>query len=446
MCSLRELILQHVTGGKLIDLTEVSTLWNSAIGNSEAFARKVKFCIREFATPIKTRFQIETIALTSVRRYNNYQIIAESVGNSAESSFLERNDWKHAEIIVKHFINTIKYEAYLNLFTPSIVELELRSIYPFSKIFQSSQNLNFKKLRSLTILNCCSEVVVPFMKVEQITKLSLVNLKQSTIPGSSQLDVMIPSLVHRQKNLTYLELNGELVDFAFTKSTLCITALKSYYLKHLKTLVVSEPTVHHACQNLLKFIAINGSIVESIHLNGWSNTSTIYHIWNDLPNLKQFHQNYHRGSLVVFDEIHHDLIKLKEKATLEQLTLTFTNVAELEVPWEWLRPVIKASPNLIELVIQPGADVIINLIYEESDRLLLYCFKDETKFLSWARDGVNSEMLNDFCSDDESLDEEEEGEGRGALSRQDANSSFFEGISDEDIDDFLSDDSRYNLM
>lgn len=44
MCSLRELILQHVTGGKLIDLTEVSTLWNSAIGNSEAFARKVKFC------------------------------------------------------------------------------------------------------------------------------------------------------------------------------------------------------------------------------------------------------------------------------------------------------------------------------------------------------------------------------------------------------------------
>lgn len=173
--------MQHISGRELIDLTKVAPSWNAIIGNSEAFAKKVKFCIREFATPIKTRFQIETVATTSVRQYNNYLIIAENVGNSAESLFLKRNEWKRAEIFVKHFVNTIKYEAYLSQFTPSIVELELRSIYPFSRICQSSQNLNFKKLRSLTIMNCCSEVVVPFLKLEELTTLRLHSQSEAII-------------------------------------------------------------------------------------------------------------------------------------------------------------------------------------------------------------------------------------------------------------------------
>lgn len=244
---------------------------------------------------------------------------------------------------------------------------------------------------------------------------------------------MIPKLVHRQKNVTDLELNDQLVDFAFKKKSIFRNTLKSYFMKQLKKLVVSEPTLLLARHNLFKFIAKNGSTIENIQLNGWLSTSTIYHIWDDLPNLKQFHQNYHRGLFVVFDEIHRDLRKLERKSTLEKLALTFSySEEELEVPLKWLRPIMEASPNLIEIIIQPASGIVVKYI----DKKLVYSYpyyckrdsKEEIKLESWTRDDV-CDMFNDYFSDDSS-DEEED---CGALSRQDANS--FESISDSENDD-----------
>lgn len=388
--------------------------------------------------------------MSSVRRYTSYRIITEDVEFPYETKFLRRNAWEQAEIIIQRFVETAKYTAYLSLFAPKIVELELRSIHPFSKIDNNNQFPCFPELRILKILNCCSESLRPFLKCKQLTTLCLLNLKQSTLSESSDLEMMIPKLFNRQKKLEQLELNGSLSDFAF-KYVEC-----SQRAINIKKLVVEHPASNKAQMNFRKFVVKSGSTIESLHLTNWPSTSTIYHIWHDLPILKEFHQICLRAEKVEFDELHRETMKLAKKQTIEKLTLVFTNTDPEEVPLEWITPILNASPRIINLVIQPISDAIVNYIRDQQymSQLFPYYDRNKSKTQLWTRYGRDHELFKDFMTDDSGSEGESEHRlpGNVALNVREADSidevdsdlmylsDGLSGFIDDDLSGFIDDD------
>lgn len=396
----KELILQHLNSSELINLTLVSSLWNSAIGSSLAFKNKVKFVVREFASPLKLRHEIEDISKTSTRQYENFLIIAKDSGQQptqAEAELLYKNEWKRAEIFIQNFNDNLNFQTYLTFFASSIVELELGSIQPFTRVYNSSIKLRFPNLQSLKIQNSTSEVILPFTASSaKLRELRLMNIKDSAL-NDFKLKKMMFSLIGRQTKLKELELNNELVDYLLINYEELSKQLK------LTKLVLGEPKSFETARcyvDILKFFAIYGRTIETLHLNSWSSTSTIFTIWDCIPNLKEFHQSCHQ-STIEFDRTYCKRKNINKQPQLKKLSLVFPNV---KISSKWLQLMLQASPNVESLLIQPTDEVIRNCVSANFNNLNVFV---RSTAQVWHRNAPSLDLFDGFLTDDSSSDESE---------------------------------------
>lgn len=204
---------------------------------------------------------------------------------------------------------------------------------------------------------------------------------------------MIPKVIQRQKQLEHLELNGSLSDFAFMNIEISQTTT------NIKKLAVEHQSSNQAQKNFRQFIVKNGSTIETLHLTNWPNTSTIYHFWHDLPILKEFHQNCHRVEKVKFDQLNLESMELAEKATLEKLTLLFSNTDPVQTPLELVKPIVSASPNLITMAIKPPVSYAMFEHFRDKE-LWLYFYKLQSNTEFWTRKSRQNELFKEFLSDD----------------------------------------------
>lgn len=392
-----ELILQHLSFKELINLTLISPSWNFIIENTNCFKKKVKFCIRDFGSPEKLRSGTEKLSKSSVRKYENFQINSQNLGfpSIPEAKFLARNEWKRVEIFVHYFTSTINYEKYLGFFEPSVVELELRSAHPFTKIREPNETLRFRNLRSLKIFNATSSTIEPFIQSPKLLHtLSLVNIKQSASAQSMPLVKMIPQLVGQQINLVFLELNEPLVDAFFDNPD------RLTNMHNLKTLIVEEPKSIEACRKVQMFIVRCGESLEILKLNNWSNTSTFYHIADDMEKLKEFHQSCNRLNMKFDDTL--SLMKLQSVKSMTELTFAFSSTG---IPQSWLKPILNAVQNLSSLVLQQVSLPTIELVSDSIDHCSRWLPPNLERCVIWEK--RDSDRYKSFFDPESSFEEAE---------------------------------------
>lgn len=326
-----DLILQHLSLEDLLQLSLVSKDLNKQMGKSSVFMSKIEFSITDLSQKQHQRRQeLSAVMKQSNRSYENFHIRANNIGD--ELGLLMDNAWKTASISILDFPSTFQYVKYLSLLTPTLSSLEL-SIDKIRNI-KNSCKLEFSSLKTLSLIECTSAAMEPFVNDEEnhnLKHLKLAGIRQAKRGMKlSRIFEIFDNLI----GLVRLDICSEVAEILFSSDL-------SNVRFNLREFRVVAPANVKKCENIQSFIRSQGSSLSEVSLLSWNRPETLYEIWDAMNILKIWHM-YNRNAKLDFKP---QVLK-QEKKALKFLHLDFPLCT---LSTKYLEPLLEHDLQSIEL-------------------------------------------------------------------------------------------------
>lgn len=329
----KNLILTHLSVSELLELSVTCSSWYFAIGSSETFKERVEIKLNDE----KGKNPIRLNELETCRDYENVEVVLDDQMWNFDCKFLSNLNWKRATIIAANRLTSEMFCACLKHLSRTVTHLSLKTVGHVVENDEILNALDFPFLESLSVTECSSSVLKPFRKsLNKLETLKVDFIFQA--PNSIRVEEIFQGFADLFVNLAELELLGYTAE-DFSQSS--VVARVTFQLKKFAVSGINSVAIR---SNIKSFIKSQGQTLEQIKLIDWDESTTIFEIWDCLPRLQSFYQV---GVSKVFDFTCATWVKIKHKDSMEKLH--FHSTSSWEIPVEWIKTLILASPFLKEV-------------------------------------------------------------------------------------------------
>ncbi|CAO1305724.1 unnamed protein product [Diamesa serratosioi] len=352
---MREEIFRYLNRRELLDSCLVSSTWNEFIGNSDAFKKNVSIEVHPWSRK-KPKY-----INNSLRNYDTFFISNFQAG--PEIIFLSSKIWKRATIQIEIFPSKADYIKYLKYFCASIRDLKIVSTHIATT--DSVEKLTLPFLEVLEFNSVPVMAVEPFVSCHnKLKSLYLKYMYESPFNAELMTSTLI-EFFQLNNTIKDLELHADVSNEIFKKD---FSENVHFELKTLTLCSDYDRARDDIIQdNLEKFMKSQAKSVEFLKLvfrhhpehnqaNQWfvnprgrSNPEgkdflIILKIWNHMKKLKKLAIRFMKACEITEEEPQL-LSSLLPNIILNELHIQF-NAFDENLPWKYLKAIIKASPNL----------------------------------------------------------------------------------------------------
>ncbi|CRK99915.1 CLUMA_CG013218, isoform A [Clunio marinus] len=350
-----ELIFQHLTVDEVLNSSLTSKLWYKAIGRSNDVMGKIWLNVGDrFNEP--TKYDLKAFR-GSERIYQNFKI--SEIENGLQILVFPKREWRRAQMDIQSFINYKDYIHLLQIFSETIVELEIFDM----DIEDDNSNilkLDFKELQKLRFEFVTAVALKPFnQKLKKLERLSLGNIISD---GGEALN----QFISLQSQITHLSLSSD----AFYK----IFEVEKEFSFKLKYLLVEyaekceKDNSRNVVNNFVKFIQTQEQL-KWITLCEWTNIEVVQEILNS-KFIERVSFDYFDNESTILDV---STIKLNQSRSIKHIDFDCENI---DGNWKnWIKPIIESCGEVTKIYFFHIHEELFEFVVENCKHLtsLEYC-------------------------------------------------------------------------
>ncbi|CRL03766.1 CLUMA_CG016818, isoform A [Clunio marinus] len=294
-----ENILQFLSGAELLECSKVNKRWNSVIGKSESFEKKVRLKVSEIFGGALGSFTIHDVnfIITNGRRYKHIKLFITRKLTSHHLLLLASFKWISVRFYYHAFRTEIEMTNFFGIIEANVEELELRDI---RCIFSRKDNILapnmiFPKLRTLRLADCNTYIYSQiFQNVKTIQMLHLETKIFSAVDYKDWEFIervkAFQTILRNNQNLKVLGFYLHQTDFDnlfIDDKFLCGFKFQLEALKFKKFRKQPEPKSNTIqMENLQKFLSMHNKTLKYLELNEWLGNDVLETVINTMDNLK----------------------------------------------------------------------------------------------------------------------------------------------------------------
>ena len=371
---MREEVFNYLSRRELLDACLVSSTWNELIGNSIVFKKKVPIAIHPWSRkkPKKPKY-----INNSIRNYDTFSISNFEAG--PEVIFFSSKIWKRVSIQIEIFPSKAEYIKYLKYFSKNVRDLKILSTHIATT--DSTEKLSLPCLEVLEFSSVPVMAVEPFVSCHNHLKSLYLKYMYESPFNAEIMTSTIIQLFELNNTIKDLELHADVSNELFKKD---ISDNVHFELKTLTLCSDYDRARDDIVQdNMLKFIKSQAKSVEHLKFvfrhhpehnqaNHWfvnprgrSNPEgkdflIILKMWNDMKKLKKLAIRFMKPCEITEEEP--ELLKsLQQNLNINELHIQFDKCNQ-NLPWKYLKAIIKASPNVGSLKIRYLSRDLLNFL------------------------------------------------------------------------------------
>lgn len=376
-----ELILGHLRGNQMLQLSLVSKKWYKFIGNSPVCMDKIKIHITELFWSYKRVFTNADLlrVFDHGRKYKHLSVACLSTHNIKMQQFSTEHkllmalfQWKSVHLCHHSFDNEMEFINFLGLMEPTVEEIDLRSVKIKKLLGVAPTNFEFPHLRVLRCSNVANFVYFePFVNVRKLKEFAVAT--EQFLPSYKDHSEEIKDRVRgikqillKNPNIKFLEIFLEQKDFdcMFFDSRFLANIkfeLRILILGRFKK-VIKDKANYFPIKNFGKFLRLHVTSLIELQLPEWLGDEITEIIVNEMQILKSLTMNQ-------TDEYNNEIsfananLLMNEK--IERLDIWTRSVRLTEIVTKML-PIL---PNLKQLTTRIIDQKVLNVIAEKNPLL-----------------------------------------------------------------------------